>query len=156
MALNRGKQFEEKVRLGLEALEGSTVERFVDQQSGYKGSTNTSDFLMYLFPYAYYIECKTTMSNTYSIASLSQYDKLLSKRGRKGVRAGVVLWYVNRDKVVYIPISTFEKAKKDGLKSINIKMLEDDTYRIIEIPSKKLRVFMDSDFSILTQLEEGD
>mgnify|MGYP003300507598 CR=1 FL=1 len=35
-------------------------------------------------------------------------------------------------------------------------MLEDDLYRIIEIPSKKKRVFMDSDYSILTKLGEGD
>ena len=35
-------------------------------------------------------------------------------------------------------------------------MLDEGLYRIIEIPSKKKRVFMDSDYSVLMKLEEGD
>lgn len=39
--------------------------------------------------------------------------------------------------------------KKDNKKSIHINMLNDKTYNIIEIPSIKLKVFMDSDYRVL-------
>ena len=68
----------------------------------------------------------------------------------------MLLWFVQHDKVCYVPIATFEKLKQDGKKSVNVKMLNDDTYRIIVIPSTKKRVFMDSDYTILETLKEGD
>ena len=40
-------------------------------------------------------------------------------------------------------------------KYIMKKMLKDNLYNIVEIPSEKRRVFLDSDYSILTTLEEG-
>lgn len=46
--------------------------------------------------------------------------------------------------------------KEDGKKSINIKYLETQEYKIYEIPSKKLRVFMESDYSVLMNLKEGE
>lgn len=50
-----------------------------------------------------------------------------------------------------------KKMHEDGKKSINIKMLEDNVYNIIEIPSVKKRTFMESDYSVLLQLgEEND
>ena len=48
---------------------------------------------------------------------------------------------------MYIDIKTLEKLKEDGKKSYNIKMLEDNYYEAFEIPSKKLRTFMNSDYS---------
>ena len=156
MAVNRGKQFEERVKEDLLKLPDVSLERFPDQMSGYQGSKNVCDFGMYLYPCYYYIECKTTNENTFPLSGLTQYDKLLERRGRKGVRSGVLLWFIKWDKVVYVPVTTFEKLKADGKKSVNIKMLQEDTYRIIEIPSVKKRVFMISDYDILRSLEEGD
>jgi hypothetical protein len=43
--------------------------------------------------------------------------------------------------------------KKDGKKSVGIRSLGE--YDIIEIPSKKIRTYMESDYSILDTLEEG-
>lgn len=154
--VNRGKQFEQKVKEDLLKLPDGSLERFPDQMSGYHGSTNPCDFTFYWYPHYYYIETKSTNDNTFPLANLSQYDKLLERRGRKGVRSGVILWFIKHSKVVYVPISTFEKIKNDGLKSVNIKMLLDDKYRIIEIPSVLKRVFMDSDYSVLNDLGEGD
>ena len=51
-------------------------------------------------------------------------------------------------------MSTIKKLKNDGEKSIGIRHLEE--YNIKEIPSVKKRVFMDSDYSILKNLEEGE
>ena len=46
-----------------------------------------------------------------------------------------------------------EKIKSEGLKSYNIrKMLDDSNYFALNIPSVKLRTFMNSDYSKLVEL----
>jgi hypothetical protein len=77
------------------------------------------------------------------------------KVGIKGVRAGVVLWLYEKDKVLYVPISTVTQMKADGKKSVGLRSIKEG-YNIIEIPSKKLRVYMDSDYSCLRDLKEGE
>ena len=88
------------------------------------------------------------------MGNITQYDKLKEKIGIKGVRAGVVLWLIDKDKVLYIPMSTIKQLKEDREKSIGIRHL--DYYNIIEIPSVKKRVFMDSDYKILKSLKDGE
>ena len=80
---------------------------------------------------------------------------MVLKVGIKGVRAGVILWFYDHDTVCYCPISTVTKMKQDGKKSINIKDVNDGVYNIVKIPSVKKRVFMDSDYSVLLNMEEG-
>ena len=75
--------------------------------------------------------------------------------GIKGVRAGVVLWLYDKDKVFYIPISTITEMKKDDKKSVGLKAVKEG-YNIIEIPSEKLRTFMKSDYSCLMNLKDGE
>lgn len=155
--MNKGKQFELKFKEDfIKTVSGSVIDRLYDQVSGYKSISNISDFVAYCFPLIFYLECKTHAGNTFPFQNLTQYDKLLSKVGIKGVRTGVILWMYNHDKVLYIPISTIKKMKEDGCKSFNIKMLNDKLYNIIEIPSVKKRVYMDSDYSVLLELKEGD
>ena len=67
-----------------------------------------------------------------------------------------MLWFIDHDKVCYVPISTITQLKKDDKKSVNVKMLQDKSYNIIEIPSVKKRVFLDSDYSILADLKDGE
>ena len=78
----------------------------------------------------------------------------MRKIGIKGVRTGVVLWLYEKDKVFYIPTSTLSQLKSDGEKSIGLRHV--DKYNMIEIPSTKRRVFMDSDYSVLKNLKEGE
>lgn len=63
---------------------------------------------------------------------------------------------IDHDQVVYLPVSTVTKMREDGCKSYNVKMVADKTYNIKEIPSAKRRVFLDSDYSSLTQLKDGE
>lgn len=56
---------------------------------------------------------------------------------------------IDHDKVVFLPIATVKKMKEDGCKSFNIKMLSENKYDIIDIPSTKKRVYMNSDYSII-------
>ena len=115
-----------------------------------------SDFIGYHYPTILYLECKSILGNTFPLANLTQYDKLKEKVGIHGVRAGVILWFRDHDRVCYVPISTVTKLKEDGKKSVNVKYLDDKSYNIIEIPSVKKRVFLDCNYSILTTLKDGE
>lgn len=157
MALNYGKKFEKKFAYDFQkTVVGSTIDRLYDQVSGYKTICNISDFIGYIYPTIMYLECKSHQGNTFPFTALRQYDDLIKKMDIHGVRTGVVLWMIDHDKVVYIPIKSVKQMKEDGCKSFNIKMLDEKKYRIIEIPSVKKRVFMDSDYSVMTKLEDGD
>lgn len=156
MAHSRGKQWEEKVKNDLLKLPDVSLERIPDQVTGYKTtSQNPCDFYVYLYPHFYYIECKSVNGNTFGV-DFAQYERLLVRAGRRGVRAGVMLWWIPHQKVAYVPIKTFEKLIADGKRSVNIKMLGTDEYRLIEIPSVTKRVYPDCDYTILSTLREGD
>lgn len=156
MGLNRGKQFEKKFANDFLKIENSSLDRLYDVTSGYKSISQISDFIGYIYPNIFYLECKTHKGNTFPLANLTQYEKLLPKVGIKGVRVGMILWMIEHDIIVYIPISSIKKMKEDGKKSFNIKMLKENTYRIIEIPSVKKRVFLDADYSVLKNLKEEE
>jgi len=85
------------------------------------------------------------------LSGLKQYEKLLTKKDIKGVIAGAVIWFYEKDKVVFCSIKNIEQLKQNGNKSIHI---EKDKNFFIEIPSVKKRVFMDSDYSVLFQNED--
>ena len=53
-------------------------------------------------------------------------------------------------------IKEMEKMVKDGKKSIGLKMLEEKSYNIIEIPSEKKRIYLDSDYTVLMNLKDGE
>ncbi len=158
MGINRGKQFEAKFKEDWSRTMSRCIDRIYDQVSGMKTISNISDFIAFRSPCIFYLECKTTNDNTFNFAKLTQYDKLIVKSGcgEKGVRVGVVLWFVNHDRVIYVPVKTIQKMKEDGLKSINIGKISHEEYRFFDIPSKKLRVFLESDYSVLKNTEEGD
>lgn len=154
MSIHRGKQFEQKVKEDFLKLPYSTIDRLYDTMSGYKAISQLSDFIAYKYPNIFYLECKAHKGASLPLSNITQYDSLLPKIGIKGVRAGVILWLYEKDKVFYIPIKTVKQMKYDGEKSVGIRHL--DKYRIIDVPSIKKRVFMDSDYSVLLSLNEGD
>lgn len=157
MAMNKGKAFEAKFKQDfLKTVPNATIDRLYDSMSGYLTISNISDFIGYSYPNIMYLECKSKDGNVFPFQNLTQYDKLVQKVGIPGVRAGVIIWFKDHDKVLYVPIASITKMKADGKKSVNIKMLEDQQYKIIDIPSKKKRVFLDSDYSVLLNLEDGD
>jgi len=154
VAKNYGKEFEQKFKEDFLKIANSTIDRLYDVTTGYKSIKQVSDFIGYIYPNIFYIECKSHRGASIPMDNITQYDKLKEKIGISGVRAGVVLWLIDKDKVMYIPMSTIKKLKEDGEKSIGIRHLND--YNIIEIPSTKKRVFMDSDYTILKSLKEGE
>lgn len=156
MAQNRGKEFEARFKQQfLASFPNSFILRLPDQVSGYKyTSSNICDFIGYAKGKLYLIECKSHLGASFPLSNLSQYNKLLPYVGIPGVRVGVVLWLIDKDKIFYVPISTVIQMKIKNKKSISYKDI--DKWRIMEIPSIKKVVFMDSDYSVLDILEEGD
>ena len=67
----------------------------------------------------------------------------------KDVQPYIIVWFRSHDRVIACPASEALRIKADGNKSISLKMLDDKLYNIIEIPSKKLRTFLESDYTVL-------
>lgn len=152
------KQFEVKFREDWKkSFPDSFCYRLPDQMTGYKTvSQNPCDIVCYSYPNLYLVECKTHKGNTFPFDAFRQYSNLLQYAGIKGLRAGIVLWFLEHDEIVYVPVKTVEQMIKDGKKSINIKDISNNVYRIIKIPSVKKKVYFDSDYSIFQSLNEGD
>lgn len=154
---NRGKQYEAQVKKNwYKAFPKSFIYRVPDQVTGYKGATNVSDFIGFAGGNLFLVECKSHQGNTFPFANLTQYNMLLSYLGIPGVRIGVFLWMIDHGVEIYLPIETVKKMKADGLKSFNVKYIGDDKYRFFVFSSIKKRVFLDSDYSLLNSLQDGD
>lgn len=159
MAQNKGKTWEEKFKQDWKkTFPGTFIFRLKDQMTGYKETSgNPCDFLCYpgenkLFM----VECKEHKGASIPFTAIPQYDRLLEYKDCKNTFPGVMLWLSEKDKVMWISITEMEKMIKDGKKSIGIKMLTDKSYNIIEIPSEKKRVYLDSDYTVLMNLKDGE
>lgn len=148
MAVNRGKQFEEIIKQAFLQVPDTSVDRLHDQTTGYLGSANICDFIIYRYPYQYYIECKTIHGNTFPLDNLTdnQRNGLLDKSRIKGVIAGVIIWWVDKDITRFIPIQTIKTLRDNKFKSIRFDMT---TLPTIEVKGKKKRVFFDYDMEAL-------
>lgn len=153
MAVNYGKAFESKFKEDFLKLPNATIDRLYDVTYGYKNIKQISDYIGYCYPNIFYLECKSHKGASLPLCNITQYDNLIKKVGINGVRSGVILWLYEKDKIFYIPTKTLIKLKSDGEKSVGLRHI--DKYELFELPSTKKRVFMDTDYSLLTTLKEG-
>ena len=150
MAINRGKEFEHCVSKGFwNTFPEGTIDRIYDTEGFKKGIKNVCDFIGYNYPYIMYIEAKSCTKNTFNLKKLTQYDKLLEKKNKKGVLAGVLVWFIDHKKVVFAKIELIEQLVNTGIKSINIKYPE--TYTI-ELDTKTQRVYPEINFEKLLNI----
>lgn len=143
--IQRGKDFEQLIREGFMNVEGTTVERLPDPTNGYLGIRNKCDFIMYHYPYQYFIECKTVHSYRlpFSNITFNQRTGMLDVCDTKGVIAGVICWFIPEDKTYFIPVQIIEQMRLAGEKSINLH--KPIPKEFIEIKGTKKRVFFDYD-----------
>lgn len=147
---NRGKQFETKFQEQWNnSVPDSLCYRLYDTMGGYKAVANVGDFVCYKYPNIFLIDCKSIQGNTLPFSDLRQYEKMLEYKNITGVYVGFIVWFVDHDKVLWIPVQTMEKIKNEDLKSFNINKMSPNEYFFLELPSKKLRTFMNTDYSIL-------
>lgn len=150
MAVNRGKDFEAVVKDAFEKIPETHVYRIPDQVTYKVGSKNPCDFLVYHAPILYAIECKATNKPSLPFSNITEYQwsELLKMAEVRGVVAGILCWYVNNDRTIFIPIHFLETLKQNGAKSIRY---DADDKSIINIPGKKKRVFWEYQMDALFQ-----
>ena len=164
MAGDLGKKFEDKFRENWKkCFPGTFIYRLPDQQSGYGGggSSNPCDFFCYPGNCMVMAECKAHAGMSIPFSAIRQYDKMLEYKGLAKTFPGVVVWFYEKDTVIWVSIEEMEKMKADGEKSIGLRMIDDKKpyrklYNIITIPSKKLRTFMESEYNYLVEVLNGD
>ena len=59
--------------------------------------------------------------------------------------AGVVIWFIDHDITIFVPIQTLEELRKKGKKSVNIKDVLADNETYFYIDGIKKRTFFDYD-----------
>ena len=86
---------------------------------------------------------------------------MLAKSHIDGVIAGVILWFIDHDKTVFIPIEAIDYHIARGDKSVNVKTMHREYgMNCIDISGKKRRIFFDYDMKefmdYIQWLEEFD
>lgn len=177
MAVNRGKQFESIIEESFDRLEDVSVTRLHDQTMGYLGGQNPCDFIIYHKPYLYAIECKSVHGNTFSIYSKPKTDKngilhgffgnitdtqwngLLEMSTVKGVFAGVIVWFIDKDETIFLDINLLKRWRDAGHKSIHsypewLDCVEKKT-EWCYLTGRKKRVFFEYDTESFFKAMEG-
>ena len=155
MPYNIGVAFEQKFKEDWhKSFPNSLCFKVANQMSGYLAINNYCDFICYDGKRMYMIDCKSHKGASISFSDFPQFERLNGLKKNPNLITGIVLWLYEKDKVYFIPTYTFEKAKNNKLKSINPKTIDRELYYILEIPSVKLRTFMNSDYSVLTDVPD--
>jgi len=158
MAINKGKkwevQFEEDWK---KCFPNTLCFRLPDQQSYYKGaSSNPCDYFCFPGKKLFLMEIKSHKGNTFPFSDLRQYELLKSYKDLKNCICGIILWFIEHNKVIYVHIEELIKMKeRDNLKSINIKMLQTKEYEIIEIPCEIKRIYPKCNYIELVKKFDG-
>lgn len=141
MANNKGKKFEGVVKASFEQVAGVSIDRFRDAPRKLKGVDNPSDFVVYKKPHEVYVECKSHKGNTLPFSCIrdEQINGMMEKAKIEGVKAGVIIWFIDHDFTIWVPIQEVVAMIKAGYKSINIKDLNYTNF--IKIEGQKKRVY---------------
>ena len=150
MPPNYGKEFEGVVRKAFEQVPNVSIDRLHDQTTGWKGSANICDFIVYREPYEYYFECKSVHGNRLPFSNITdtQWKGLMEKSQIEGVFAGVICWWIDKDRTAFIPIHVLQYMRENDAKSFPCSLLDTritDWEGIVEITGKKKRVFFNYD-----------
>ena len=154
-----GKKFEDRFKKDYQRCFPNTmIHRLPDQQSGYAGggSSNPCDFMCYPGDCILMVECKAHKGASIPFTAIPQYERQLDYKGLYKTHPGVVVWFYEKDIVIWVSIEEMEKMVLDGEKSIGLRMIDKDkpykkTYNIITIPAQKLRTFMEADLNYLVE-----
>lgn len=145
MASNKGKQFEDVIRKSFLKVPDVSIDRLRDAPRKLKNVDNPSDFIVYKKPHEIYVECKSHKGNTlpFSCIREEQITGMLEKSKIEGVKCGLIIWYIDHDITVWVPIDEVVNWQNTGAKSINVRELE--FLDCIYIQGKKKRIYFDYD-----------
>ena len=158
-----GKKWEDKFRdTYKKQFPDTLIYRLPDQQSGYAGggSSNPCDFMCYPGNCVLMVECKAHAKVSIPFNAIPQYERLLDYKGLKNVYPGVLVWFYEKDTIIWVSIEEMEKMVTDGEKSIGLRMIDEKKpykklYNIIKVDAQKLRTFMEADLIKLVEVLNG-
>jgi hypothetical protein len=154
-----GKKFEDRFKTDYKRCFPDTLlYRLPDQQSGYAGggSQNPCDFICYPGDCILMVECKAHAKASIPFTAIPQYDRLLDYKGKYKTFPGVLIWFYEKDTIIWVSIEEMEKMVLDGEKSIGLRMIDEKkpykkAYNIMTVPAQKLRTFMEADLNYLVE-----
>ena len=125
-----GKKFEERYRKDYQqCFPGTLIYRLPDQQSGFAGGggSNPCDFFCYPGDCVLMTECKAHAGASIPFSAIRQYEKMKDYRGLKNTHVGVIVWFYEKDTIIWVSIDEMVKMKEvDGEKSIGLRMLKEN------------------------------
>lgn len=139
--------FEHKFREDwMKTFPNSLCFKIPNQMSGFCNVNNYSDYLCFDSTKLYFIDCKVKSGASFPFSDFPQLDRLLSLKHIPNIVTGIALWLYDKDRVFFIPSISISKMEKDGLKSFNPDKVSKNKYYYLDIPSIKLRTYMNSDY----------
>lgn len=156
-----GKKWESKFEsTWIKQFPGTLIYRLPDQQGGYagEGGSNPCDFLCYPGNCVLMVECKAHKGASIPFNAIPQYERQLKYKGRHKTFPGVLVWFYEKDIIIWVSIEEMEKMVADGEKSIGLRMMKENypkKYCIIGVPAVKLRTFMEADINYLVEVLNG-
>lgn len=149
-----GKKAEQKLRKWLDRpQDGYCFDRLPDQMTGFYGSKNICDFILFKSPNMYYIESKATWADRFDFSMITdyQYENLLKKSMIANVYGVIVVLFAAEQRAFIIDIREIDKVKASGKKSLNIKKISNWNIQYQEIqtiPSRKALLDYKGDFEL--------
>jgi len=143
-----GKKAEQKIKEWLDRPEeGYCFDRIPDQLTGFWGSKNICDFVLFKSPEFYYIESKATWEDRFDFSRITdyQFDHLLEKSKIDHVHGIVIVLFATHKRAFIFDIRDIDRAKQDNIKSVNIKKLDKwkIPYREIKTIPNNRKKFLD-------------
>lgn len=156
-----GKKAEDKLKLWLDRPDlGYSFYRIKDQMTGFYGSKNPCDFIVYKSPSICYLESKATWKDRFdfSMVTDNQRIELVTRSSVAGVHGILAVLFAGHQRMFLMRASDLFSVdghsgeavlKDDNVKSLNIKKLGQWTIPYVEvstIPSRKQLLEYDGDF----------
>ena len=127
-----GKRWEDKFKATwIKCFPNTFLFRLKDQMTGFKEtSQNSCDFLALPTDKLFMIECKTHKGASIPFTAIPQYERLLDYKDLNNVHAGFLIWFSEKEIVIWVDEIEAEKMVNNGEKSIGLRMLDDNKYKI--------------------------
>lgn len=153
MPVNRGKQFEDVVRKAFLKVPDVSIDRLHDQTTGYRGSQNICDFIVYRDPNEFYIECKSVHGVRLPFSNITdtQWYGLWEKSKIEGVYAGILCWFIDLDQTYFYQIQYLHDIRNGGAASVKCPNASatmpkvHDASKLVPIFGVKKRIFFEYD-----------
>lgn len=123
--------------------------RLNDSVGGFSNVNTPCDFIAFTHKSLFLLECKSHDGNSIPFSAMPQLDRLLKFEGIDDVYAGFVIWFKDKDILLWVDANVAEQIRNDGHKSISLSLLKDNKYNIFIIPSTKERVYLTGDYTSL-------